>query len=296
MAMSGQTDFLKLGTYMSGDKLSYLGGFNTNMQKIDTFAEDTATTLSQLNSGGEQTKQALQSLNNRIGSAEVEIASIDSNVSNLRQGQNIHTTSIRNLQSGQESLENDITSLRTEDDSLDARVTALEDSGQVIANQSCKAFANVPSSISAYRITFPDIGITSENENNFNLFYTVYASFTRTVGNNTMIVNGLVASGVKPLAIGSNNIVDANTQIILPVSYLGAAEQAQSIYTLNMLKALEISSFNTQSRYVNVLANANVYYTNLLYGADKEDATFGGISASPISPTFKFELTIFKKA
>lgn len=278
MSMSGQTDFLKLGTYMSGDKLSYLGGFNTNMQKIDTFAEDTATALSTLNSGDEQTKQALQSLNNRMSDTETNIVGINDNVKNLRLGQNTHTESIRNLQNGQESLESDITSLRTEDDSLDARVTALEDGGTATLPMCCKAFIEHSGS-GLSTVSFPNMGITNDNLNNYNLYYTIYAIVPLTPSSSTStLTSAVLATGFKPLNHNGFRLSEVNQQMFLTPVY-NFNEQQQQLYMLKTINRLEASAYNISSRNMTLTGELGLFYTALNYGADKEPATFGGISS-----------------
>lgn len=296
MAMSKQTDFLKLGQYVAGDKLSYLGGFNTNMKLIDNFAKDTTTSLSTNAGGLEQASNQINAINDDIGIIQTDITGLKASTANLNSGLNNITASVRDLQNDRDTLEQEVNSLKSEDASLDNRITALENVEPSVSTPIyCKSFGEHAGGVATTTIYFPNIGIDDTNINKFKMIYTIFATYRRIINgdHNDILINTPIATGSYILSDKQpHRILDDTTTLALPASYMGIPEYEQDIYTLNITKDIAIGGYDTSHHSVVVQGNAQIFFTGLLYGPDKLTPSFGGISSNPWTPKFQFHLEL----
>lgn len=146
MSATNQTEFLKLGQYIAQDKPSFLGTYNSDMQTIDNFAENTSARLEQLENKNTQDDVTTEKIQADIEELQTDVETVkdtvknvpqdEQNITNLQQDmatvkQNIQTIQQGDAQNAEtvNNLVSNVTTLNASVTNLDNRVTTIENGG-----------------------------------------------------------------------------------------------------------------------------------------------------------------------
>lgn len=269
MATTGQTDFLDLGLYQTGDYISYLGSFNDNMSKIDDFAKNTHATIgglteqqgattadiTKINSDISDLQSAQETITNKIA----DLPQLTSDVASLKVDNTANKTNIATLNTSVDTLTTMVNQDGTEISSLDDRVTALEDSSIQQKGLTYTVTATIPTSGSSVTIKIPD-AINNVNASQYRAIFEYYIKDYNS-GLNTLIKTEEYSLNQ---ITGSHTIVDADS-VFLPVKYSTNDNPATlTFYKLNVSN-MTASPLDWGTRSMTFTDNSKLYYAKMSF-------------------------------